>query len=71
MSAQIDCQIRWCKSGQNADHYASENIGDGCFSLLLCTPCFDALEIPFNGADIPEPDVVERKVRAIEKARQG
>ena len=57
-----DCQIRFCKSGKVADHYASETIDDGSFSLLLCGDCFEKLNLPFNGADIPEVDEVERLV---------
>lgn len=56
------CDIRWCKSGLPGFYRSTEVIGDGAFSITICSECFRLF-----GDTLPEADVVERKVRKRDK----
>jgi hypothetical protein len=56
------CEIRWCKSNDSELIEANENIGDGCYRVLICQTCAEILNVKINN-DLPEPSVVERKLK--------
>jgi len=67
-----DCDLRWCKSGKMATRHVNEIIGDGCFDVEICQPCFAALQphLDYN-RNLPAPHEVRAILAAAEKRSEG
>ena len=64
-----ECEFTCCKSGLEGTIRVGENIGDACFSTLICTECADCVGLR-EGQDIPDDaDAVNRKLRNHYKER--
>jgi len=50
-----DCELKKCKSGLPGTERSNENIGDGCFAIMICTECKELF--PFT--DLPYPSIVD------------
>lgn len=62
MSRAYACEIKWCLSGLPATTRSSENIGDGCFTIRICSRCYKLF-----GDELPTPSTVERCLEAADQ----
>lgn len=60
------CQMKWCKTGLEATISVNENMDDASYNVGICQTCADKLNLK-NGDDMPEYDVVKRKLHVGEK----
>lgn len=56
------CEIRWCLTKETGTIAVDENIGDGCWRVMICTDCSNRIGIHAGGV-LPEAIVVKRLIK--------
>ena len=54
------CEIKWCKSKMPATDTTTEIIGDGAFSVSVCSQCKALF-----GSTLPNANEVEKKLKGL------
>ena len=66
----MKCELRWCRSGEPAEVHVGENIGDGCWRVVICQECATALGLR-EEQDLPGASEVEKQLRKHYKKTRG